>query len=121
MSPELLDPDTFGLESSLSTKESDCYALGMVILEVLSGGAPFKADRAVDVIRKVTKGEHPGRPQGAEGLRFTDDLWQTLRRCWSPQPKNRPTIKVVLECLIQETPSSMGAMRTIPRESQRFE
>jgi serine/threonine protein kinase len=41
MSPELLDPDRFGRENGRPTKDSDCYALGMVILEVLSGKPPF--------------------------------------------------------------------------------
>jgi hypothetical protein len=37
MSPELLDPEMFGLpelEGERPTKQSDCYALGMVIYEV---------------------------------------------------------------------------------------
>ena len=33
MSPELLDPTHFGSEGRL-TRESDCYALGMVVYEV---------------------------------------------------------------------------------------
>jgi hypothetical protein len=34
MSPELLDPDRFGISNSQPTKRSDCYALGMVVYEV---------------------------------------------------------------------------------------
>ena len=37
MSPELLDPERFGISASESdrpTRQSDCYALGMVIYEV---------------------------------------------------------------------------------------
>jgi len=37
MSPELLDPDRFGVpksEENKPTRQSDCYALGMVIYEV---------------------------------------------------------------------------------------
>ena len=37
MSPELLDPERFGVpksEDNRPTKQSDCYALGMVIYEV---------------------------------------------------------------------------------------
>ncbi|KAF9646796.1 kinase-like protein, partial [Thelephora ganbajun] len=96
MSPELLHPDHFGLEGSRPTKESDCYALGMVILEVLSGQAPFTRYNNFTVMRMVIEGEHPERPEGAW---FTDDLWATLEECWSPQPKDRPTTEAVLECL----------------------
>ena len=34
MSPELLDPDQFGIADHRPTKQSDCYALGMVVYEV---------------------------------------------------------------------------------------
>ena len=37
MSPELLDPERFGIPESQDnrpTRQSDCYALGMVIYEV---------------------------------------------------------------------------------------
>ena len=101
MSPELLNPDLFGFENDLPTKGSDCYALGMVILEVLSGEAPFRVYSNPIVIQKVMEGERPGRPQGEKGPRFTDDLWEMLERCWSPQPKDRPTIDAVLKLLEQ--------------------
>ena len=99
MSPELLDPDQFGHGDGQVTKESDCYALGMVILEVLSGEPPFPNCHEIAVMGKVIKGERPGRPQGKEEVWFTDDLWEILRQCWLPQPERRPTIKAVLQCL----------------------
>ena len=99
MSPELFDPDQFGSKDNRPTKESDCYAFGMVIYEVLSGRAPFTPHRSPTVIQKVTKGERPTRPEGVEGAWFTDDLWAMLMQCWAPQPKNRPSIEAVLECL----------------------
>jgi hypothetical protein len=37
MSPELLDPEMFGIpqsEGDRPTRQSDCYALGMVVYEV---------------------------------------------------------------------------------------
>ena len=101
MSPERLDPDQLGFKDSRPTRESDCYALGMVIYEVLSGQAPFTPDKDFIVTRKVLNGERPGRPEGLERVWFTDDLWEMLELCWSPQPNNRPTIEVVQECLKQ--------------------
>jgi len=68
VSPELLHPDQFGLEDSRPTKESDCYALWMVIYEVLSGQVPFAPLKDFVVMRKVVEGEHPGRPEGAKGV-----------------------------------------------------
>ena len=99
MSPELLDPDQFGLEDSKPTKESDCYALGMVVYEVLSGQAPFALLKDFIVVRKVMEGERPGRLDGSEGAWFTDDLWETVELCWETQPETRPSIQAVLEHL----------------------
>ena len=93
MSPELLHPEEFGFEDSRPTKASDCYALGMVILEVLSGQAPFARDKDFIVMRKVINGERPERPRG---VWFTDILWVTLEECWSPQSEDRPAVEAVL-------------------------
>ena len=44
MSPELLDPDRFGITDCRPTKQSDCYALGMVVYEVrVNATAPTSA------------------------------------------------------------------------------
>ena len=101
MSPELLHPDLFGLEDSRPTKESDCYAFGMVIYEVLSGQVPFAQSKEVIVMRKVIDGEQPDRPKGAEGAWFTDNLWETLIQCWETKPGSRPGVEVVLKRLEQ--------------------
>ena len=99
MSPELLDSERFGFDNARPTKESDCYALGMVILEILTGQVPFPCYNTTAVIRKVVDGECPNTPQGPEAVWFTDALWGLLKRCWSPQPKLRPTVAGVLEYL----------------------
>ena len=73
MSPELLDPERFGSKSDRHTKESDCYALGMVILEVLAGQVPFPRCSNLVVMRKIIEGEHPESQKGQKqrGLRMT--------------------------------------------------
>ena len=101
MSPELLHPERFGSKNARPTKESDCYALGMVILEVLTGQAPFPHCRNMIVMRKIVEGEHPDRPHGPEAAWFTDDLWGMLEQCWSPKPKLRPAVEGILERLEQ--------------------
>ena len=105
MSPELLHPGLFDIKDSRPTKESDSYALGMVILEVLSGHPPFKRFGGVDVIRMVTGGERPERPNGPERVWFTDGLWRILTQCWRPQRESRPGIDAILEFL-EEVSSS---------------
>lgn len=99
MSPELLDPDQFGTKRGRPTKESDSYALGMVILEVLSGRAPFKPLSELIVMRLVTEGKRPERPVGPEGGWFTEDLWEMLNLCWEARPESRPGVGEVSKCL----------------------
>ena len=103
MSPELFDPDRFGLEGNNPTKESDCYGLGMVIYEVLSGETPYAQYGQLVLIQKILDGERPSRPLGAQGEWFTVSLWQMLELCWEPQPDHRPSLNAVLQCLQDAT------------------
>lgn len=99
MGPERFDPERFGLKENRPTKESDCYALGMVIYEVLSGQTPYATCNQLVVVQKILAGERPARPQGAQGTWFTTGLWRTLEDCWKPQPGDRPSLNAVLRCL----------------------
>jgi len=96
MSPELFDPE---IKYHCRTKYSDCYALGMVIYEVLSGHLPFYEYKSWAIFGKVAGGDRPERPQGAEGVWFPDDVWEALEHCWTPQPGDRPSVEDVLQCL----------------------
>jgi len=99
MSPELINPQGFGLRDSRRTESSDCYALGIMIYEVLSGSVPFVRYRESAVVKfKVLRGERPERPQGVEGDWFTDEVWSILERCWKHEPSDRPSIDCVLQC-----------------------
>ena len=99
MSPELLLPEEFDLKDGRPTKSSDCYALGMVIYEVLSGQKPYFGYGNPAAVVRVHKGEHPVRPEGAQGRWFTDDVWNMLERCWERSPGDRPRVEIVLRCL----------------------
>ena len=96
MSPELIAPQRFGFEKSRPTKSSDCYALGMVIYETVSGKLPFHRDTDYIVSLKVVGGERP--PRG-RSTKFAGDLWESLEMCWAPRPGDRPSIESVRQRL----------------------
>ena len=120
MSPERLNPKSSG---GYPTIESDCYALGMVIYEVLSGQMPYAQCSPPDATWKILNGEHPSKPQGAEGAWFTTGLWGMLELCWNRQPGDRPTLNVVLRYLQDVTqPSRLpgGRSNNTGRNSSLF-
>ena len=94
MAPELISPKRFSLSNSRPTTPSDCYALGMVIYETISGNLPFHKDADLVVCMKVVEGDRPPR-----GAKFAESLWKLLELCWAPQPNDRPGIEEVLQCL----------------------
>jgi len=94
MSPELIDPQRFGSVGTRPTISSDCYALGMVVYEVINEREPFHQIRGLTVFARVLEGDRP--PRNAD---FVDILWEMLQRCWVAQASDRPDIEEVLQCL----------------------
>ena len=123
MSPELLDPERFGASDDRPTKQSDCYAFGMVVYEVRTGvtvstlikvgltdeqvlcGKPpyWEITNAGAVIHAITEGGRPKRPEAAETLGFTKELWRVLLRCWMVDTGSRPDVKTILSHLNHAT------------------
>ena len=94
MSPEVLLPAD--LKEGRPTPASDCYSLGMVIYEILSGRIPFDEESNYAVVLNILHGERPTRPEEPEGGRFTDGIWEILELCWKHQPADRISAKSVL-------------------------
>ena len=109
MPPEVLDPsdqyyeyDTFDSDSesdesssysSPFTMQSDVYSLGMTILEVLTGEAPYHHRRYdTVVILDIIRGTLPPRPNDAL---VSEGVWGMLLCCWHPTPSKRPTARTV--------------------------
>ena len=114
MAPELLDPPRFG-SNGRSTRESDRYALGMVIFEVgwlhfplwflihpfqvLTGLQPFHRLHKFEPIPAVLRGDRPEKPRDAESLGFSSELWELVQLCWSESSSARPTAKQLWDYL----------------------
>ena len=116
LSPELLAPSYFGLKHSRQTGESDCYALGMVIYQVLNGRMPFFQDRPTEVMSRIMDGRRPERPEGNTGKLFTDDIWEILELCWKHQPGDRISAKDVL-LRLERIPSPLRLNRDMETDT----
>ena len=119
MSPELLYPEQFGITDDRPTRQSDCYALGMVVYEVrpdttaptfamvrpayrqvLYGNVPYwDITNEGGVINAIMNGQRPQKPEAAESLGFTSGVWGIVQRCWSADAGARPDVRTVLSYL----------------------
>ena len=86
----------FGLDNSFPTKPSDCYVLGMVIYETISGHRTFHKYVDLIVLLKILEGKRSSRGSG-----LVDSSWKILEWCWIPQPTARPSTEHVLQYLEQ--------------------
>lgn len=68
MSPELFYPDEFGLSRFQLTKESDCYAFGMVVYEVSSAQPSERLSLQISSARhRFSQGRSPSRNSNSRG------------------------------------------------------
>ncbi|KAF9649103.1 hypothetical protein BDM02DRAFT_3167185 [Thelephora ganbajun] len=119
MSPELLVPGRFGVqqpEDNRPTTQSDCYALGMVIYEVLCGHHPYVEIQSGNlVVYAIMEGVRPQKPEGATRLGFTEKLWRILESCWLEDRSARPSVEEILPCLNDAAAHwYMGTPLTVP-------
>ena len=123
MSPELIDPEQFGASDDRPTKKSDCYALGMVVYEVcldvtilglrviglmicqvLLGKPPYwEITNEGLLIYAIMEGYRPKKPNTAESLGFTNELWKILQQSWLPDTSARPDVRIILSHLNHAT------------------
>ncbi|KAI9199843.1 uncharacterized protein BJ171DRAFT_517180 [Polychytrium aggregatum] len=96
MAPEMLDDEN----PAGSSKETDVYAFGITMYEVLNNcrdiwvtkdGQPMR-DRVIE--SQVCKGNRPNRIDG-----IPDDIWTLIEQCWHQEPQERPNFKAILAAL----------------------
>ncbi|KLO13879.1 kinase-like protein [Schizopora paradoxa] len=103
MAIELLSPAS-GEEPSKHNKDSDMWAFGMVIYELLSWEVPYcnKRHDAL-VLNAIVNGELPDRPKKKEDSLHDEMafnfLWDLACLCWNRRSKYRPSAERMAEDL----------------------
>ncbi|KAF8595451.1 kinase-like protein [Ceratobasidium sp. AG-I] len=81
---------------------ADMYALGMTILEAMTGNVPYsyKTDHGIS-FAVVIKKELPRRPEDCipTTSQHGDALWSLLTSCWAYEPEERPGVDRVLSIM----------------------
>ncbi|KAG8782370.1 hypothetical protein FRC12_020903 [Ceratobasidium sp. 428] len=95
--PEILD------DQVRQSKEADVYALGITILEIITGKVPYHYIRSVVALIKVIaiQNETPERPEESipSNSSHGDTLWRLLMSCWEREPEKRPEAEEVVEIM----------------------
>ena len=55
------------------------------------------------IIRMITGGIRPEKPEGARRLGFSDELWKTVEQCWLEDRNARPSVEDILSSLNEAT------------------
>ncbi|CAE6492369.1 unnamed protein product [Rhizoctonia solani] len=87
--PELISP-----EDGHVSMPADIYALGMTILEIITGKQPYDhITRELAVFGEILKGKTPPRPVHyiSTHSKNGNEMWNLLHACWKFDPKERPT------------------------------
>ncbi|KAJ7838389.1 kinase-like domain-containing protein, partial [Mycena olivaceomarginata] len=95
MAPELLANE--GLLPT-TTKESDVYSFGLVVLEILTSQALKHRSTSHLVTSTVFENIRPKRAD-YDMKNISNSLWELLDRCWTPQPELRSKIHEVLRSI----------------------
>ena len=82
-----------------ASKPADVFAFAMLAVEVFTGNVPFWNLKNESVVIQIAGGKRPPKPQAAEQLGLTAEMWRFIEKCWSGNPSKRPTIDEVVSTL----------------------
>ena len=100
LAPEIIDPPSKPSSKPLiGSKSADVFAFAMLAVEVFTGKVPFGNMKNESVVIQIANGKRPAKPQAAEQLGLTVEMWKLIEKCWTANPNKRPTIDDVVRAL----------------------
>jgi serine/threonine protein kinase len=87
------------LSGARSSFETDMYALGVVLWELLTCMQPFEGHKAPQIVGLLLSKQRPPIPNPLPAG-FTDAYVGIMTRCWCDDPQQRPSAAEVHKCMI---------------------
>ena len=75
---------------------ADVFAFAILAFTAFTGRPPFEECLDLRATSRISRGERPERPQDAESIGLTAQVWRLFERCWDQCPARRPTMGEVL-------------------------
>ncbi|KAH7922866.1 kinase-like protein [Leucogyrophana mollusca] len=94
--PEIFNvPDGEDAAPCHPTEKSDIYSFGSVMLQAISGSAPYSnLKNDAQVLRAIFSGVTPTRPRNPE---IDDRHWTFIQQCWSESGISRPSAEEAIK------------------------
>ncbi|KAG8767322.1 hypothetical protein FRC12_006315 [Ceratobasidium sp. 428] len=94
-------PELF--EGGSHSAPADVFALGMTLLENMTGELPYADKSDLAVVYAISKGQPPRRRETCvlSTSEIGTALWSLLERCWTFDPTSRPSAAEVKDTINQ--------------------
>ncbi|KAK7026285.1 TKL/TKL-ccin protein kinase [Favolaschia claudopus] len=97
MAPELflvLDKNATEIYHPTTTKASDVYSFGLLVLEILTSEMLKGRPRQPIITLNIFENLHPKRADYDTEI-VSDEIWGVLEQCWDFEPHGRPNISQI--------------------------
>lgn len=92
-SPEILQT-LLATGEVTATPQGDAWAMGMVLVELLTKYRPWRDLRHIDIRNSILAHEEPKR-MNCGSLWMSEDAWGLVKRCTACRPEDRPSMEDV--------------------------